>query len=142
MKALRKWKAEQAEERLALGPGYKNHQDLVFTTTVGTPPDLTNIWDNNYRRVMAAAGLGKYDEAPIGYPGKRGPRKQPKFRPAFRIYDLRHTCATLLLQKGENLKVVSERLGHKSISITADTYSYVLPTMQEAAADKLEAMFG
>ena len=67
--------------------------------------------------------------------------KRP-FKPAFRIYDLRHTCATLLLLAGESLKVVSERLGHATITLTADTYSHVLPTMQRAAAAKLDAMFG
>ena len=41
-----------------------------------------------------------------------------------------------------NAKVVSERLGHTSISLTLDTYSHVLPDMQEAAAEKMEAMFG
>ena len=39
-------------------------------------------------------------------------------------------------------RVVSERLGHATITLTADTYSHVLPTMQRAAADKLEEMFG
>ena len=52
----------------------------------------------------------------------------------------RHTCATLLLAAGENPKVVSERLGHASIVLTLDTYSHVLPGMQQAATDKLEAM--
>jgi len=51
------------------------------------------------------------------------------------------TRATLLLLAGESLKVVSERLGHTTITLTADTYSHVLPTMQRAAADKLDAMF-
>ena len=68
--------------------------------------------------------------------------KQSKSKPAFRIYDLRHTCATMLLQAGENVKVVSERLGHAKIQMTLDTYQHVLPTMQKAAADKLDAMFG
>ena len=58
------------------------------------------------------------------------------------IDDLRHTCATLLLLAGENAKVVSERLGHASVTLTLDTYSHVLPSMQEASADKLQAMFG
>ena len=57
-----------------------------------------------------------------------------------RLYDLRHTCATLLLLGGEHPKVVSERLGHASISITLDTYSHVLPTMQEKATSILERM--
>ena len=58
------------------------------------------------------------------------------------MYDLRHTCATLLLKRGVNPKIVSERLGHASITLTLDTYSHVLPDMQEGAATELEAMFG
>ena len=57
-----------------------------------------------------------------------------------RLYDLRHTCATLLLVADENPKVVSERLGHSSIVLTLDTYSHVLPSMQKSATDKLEGM--
>ncbi|MDA1570484.1 tyrosine-type recombinase/integrase, partial [Bacillus cereus] len=52
--------------------------------------------------------------------------------------DLRHTHATLLLVKGVNVKVISERLGHSNIKITLDTYSHVLPTMQEDAVNKIE----
>jgi integrase len=58
----------------------------------------------------------------------------------FRLYDLRHTCATPLLVADENPKVVSERLGHSSIVLTLDTYSHVLPSMQKAATDKLAGM--
>ena len=57
-----------------------------------------------------------------------------------RLYDLRHTTATLLLLAGENPKVVSERLGHASVTLTLDTYSHVLPTMQQTATEKLERM--
>ena len=59
---------------------------------------------------------------------------------AVRLYDLRHTCATLLLAAGTNPKIVAERLGHASITLTLDTYSHVLPTMQEEAAGRLEAL--
>ncbi len=62
--------------------------------------------------------------------------------PSVRFHDLRHTCATLLLLAGENPKVVSERLGHASIEITLNTYSHVLPSMQKAAAEKLDRLFG
>jgi integrase len=58
--------------------------------------------------------------------------------PGVRLYDLRHTCATLLLQAGENPKVVSERLGHSTITLTLDVYSHVLPDVQKAATEKLE----
>lgn len=54
-----------------------------------------------------------------------------------RVYDLRHTAATLLLLAGEHPKVVSERLGHASITLTLDVYSHLLPTMQQGAAHKL-----
>ena len=55
----------------------------------------------------------------------------------FGVHDLRHTAATLALAGGVHPKVVSERLGHSSIAITLDTYSHVLPSMQEEAAAKL-----
>jgi integrase len=58
--------------------------------------------------------------------------------PQIRFHDLRHTCATLLLSKNVNPKVVSEMLGHSSIAITLDTYSHVLPNMQESAARAME----
>ena len=45
----------------------------------------------------------------------------------------------MLLEMGENPKVVAERLGHASVTMTLDTYSHVLPTMQQAAAEKIEA---
>jgi integrase len=49
-----------------------------------------------------------------------------------------HACATLLLSKNVNPKVVSEMLGHASIAITLDTYSHVLPTIQDSAAQAME----
>ena len=55
--------------------------------------------------------------------------------PAIRAHDLRHTHATLLLQAGVHPKVVQERLGHSSITVTLDTYSHVIPAMQEDAAE-------
>ena len=54
--------------------------------------------------------------------------------PSIRLYDLRHTHATLALQAGIHPKVVSERLGHATVSITLDTYSHAIPAMQEEAA--------
>ncbi|HEY5473623.1 MAG TPA: tyrosine-type recombinase/integrase, partial [Candidatus Limnocylindrales bacterium] len=54
--------------------------------------------------------------------------------PKIRLHDLRHTHATLALQAGVHPKVVSERLGHATVSITLDTYSHAIPAMQEEAA--------
>ena len=63
-------------------------------------------------------------------------------REDLRFHDLRHTCATLLLREGVNPKVVSEMLGHASITITLNTYSHVLPDMQNSAANAMEAALG
>ena len=57
--------------------------------------------------------------------------------PSIRFHDLRHTAATLMLLEGIHPKVVQERLGHATISMTLDTYSHVLPTMQADAAERL-----
>lgn len=57
--------------------------------------------------------------------------------PAIRLHDLRHTHATLALQAGIHAKVVSERLGHATISITLDTCSHAIPAMQEDAAARI-----
>jgi integrase len=59
-----------------------------------------------------------------------------------RFHDLRHTMATLLLLAGVHVKVVSERLGHSRIQVTLDTYSHVLPSMQEAAALAIGGFLG
>jgi integrase len=61
---------------------------------------------------------------------------------AFRFHDLRHTCATLLLSKNVNPKVVQEMLGHATIAQTMDTYSHVLPNMQAEAAIAMENALG
>ena len=66
--------------------------------------------------------------------------ERAKLPASLRLYDLRHSCATLLLAANENPKVVSKRLGHASITLTMDTYSHVLPDMQQSASDKLERM--
>jgi len=59
--------------------------------------------------------------------------------PNIRLYDLRHTSATIAITVGVPPKVVSEQLGHASAAFTLDTYSHVLPHMQAEAAAKMEA---
>ncbi|MFA9430764.1 site-specific integrase [Egicoccus sp. AB-alg2] len=60
--------------------------------------------------------------------------------PVIRLHDLRHTHATLLLQAGVPIKVVSERLGHSKVALTLDVYAHVLPAMDQAAADAIGAL--
>ncbi|MFZ5641781.1 MAG: site-specific integrase [Bacillota bacterium] len=61
--------------------------------------------------------------------------------PKIRFHDLRHTHATHLLESGIHPKIVAERLGHSSTRVTMDTYSHVLPHMQEQAVNELEHKF-
>jgi integrase len=115
VKALIDHKRQQAEERLKAGAEWQDH-GLVFTTTIGSPLNISKLTRNHFKPALKRA------ELPCNV----------------RLYDLRHSCATLLLQAGENPKVVSERLGHSTITLTLDVYSHVLPDMQKAAAEKLE----
>ena len=57
--------------------------------------------------------------------------------PVIRLHDLRHTHATLALQAGVHPKIVSERLGHSTVSLTLDVYSHAVPHMQKDAADQI-----
>lgn len=117
LRALIEHRRHQSEERLKTGPEYKN-LDLVFATWEGQPLIRLNVVQKHFKPIVERAKLPK----------------------TLRLYDLRHSCATLLLAANENPKVVSERLGHSSITLTMDTYSHVLPDMQQAASDKLERM--
>jgi integrase len=117
MQLLKECKKRQAEERLKAGPNWRGH-NLVFCDQEGNPLHTRNVVIRHFKAILKRAGLPD----------------------SFRLYDLRHTCATLLLVADENPKVVSERLGHASIVLTLDTYSHVLPSMQKAATDKLAGM--
>lgn len=108
LETLRAHRKTQAETRLKLGRDYHDN-DLVCPRADGTP------WPPDSLSTLFAARIKK---APV---------------PRVRFHDLRHTHATQLLKQGVHPKIVSERLGHSNISITLDTYSHVLPGMQEEA---------
>lgn len=112
LKAHRK---RQLEEKLKVSD-YTDH-GFVFAVSNGEPLMERNLVREYFKPLLEKAGL-----------------------PNIRLYDLRHTCATLLLSAGENPKIVSERLGHASVTLTLDTYSHVLPDMQKSATEKLEGM--
>ena len=60
--------------------------------------------------------------------------------PPIRFHDMRHTAATMLLAKGVHVKLISEMLGHATITLTLDTYSHVIPAMHGDAAAAMDAM--
>jgi integrase len=115
VKVLRERRRRQLEERLALGPAYRDH-GLVFATPLGLPIDPSNL-RRHWIRLVRSAGV-----------------------PYLRFHDLRHIHATLMLLGGVHPKVVAERLGHSQVGITLDTYSHVLPHLQGQAADGLERL--
>lgn len=120
LQLLREHRRVQGENRLKKGADWQQH-DLVFCTREGNPVQSRNIRRRHLRPILEAAELPKI----------------------LNLYSLRHSCATLLLSAGINPKIVSERLGHASIVLTLDTYSHLLPDMQQAASDKLEKiLFG
>ena len=113
---LVKHRLRQNEWRLQLG-GLWEALDLVFCGAGGSPLSNVDLNRRHFKPLLEKAGL-----------------------PQIRLYDLRHSCATLLLIAGENPKVVSERLGHSTVVLTLDTYSHVLPTMPEQATARLQEL--
>jgi integrase len=62
--------------------------------------------------------------------------------PDIRFHDLRHSAATLLLEKGIHPKIVSDMLGHSQVGITLNLYSHVTPTIQKQAANAMDEVLG
>lgn len=110
---LRKLREYQIAEKLLLGLKFKD-DDLVFSKPDGAPYDPSGV-THTFKRIVKRLGL-----------------------PDARLHDLRHTHASLMLKQGIHPKIVSERLGHSNIGITLDTYSHVMPGLQEAAALRFE----
>ena len=116
IRALEEHRTRQKRERLQLGEAYVD-RGLIFARNTGEPLEANNLKKRYFKPILEAAGL-----------------------PDMRLYDLRHTAATLRLVNGEHPKVVQEMLGHASITLTLDTYSHVLPGMQEESAALLNAL--
>jgi integrase len=108
---LRAHRARQNAERLAFGPQWPD-AGLVFTREDGEPvrPDSVS---QKFERLVQTLSL-----------------------PRIRLHDLRHTSASIGLASGESLKEISERLGHSSLGITADTYTHVLPVVASESAER------
>ncbi|MED3733532.1 tyrosine-type recombinase/integrase [Geobacillus stearothermophilus] len=110
---LKKHKQKQEFQKEKLGTQYQDN-NLIVCTDDGKPLDPRNLLRQFYRLI---------EEASV---------------PRISFHDLWHTHATILMQQGENPKVVSERLGHSRVGITLDLYSHVSDDLQEQAAEKFE----
>lgn len=115
VEALRAHRQQQQQEQDILGDSWPD-TGLVFTSTRGTPLEPRNVV-RLFHSMLQRAGL-----------------------PHKRFYDLRHTCATLLLVQGVHPRVVMEILGHSQISLTMNTYSHVSPTLQREAAGRMDEL--
>jgi integrase len=113
--ALNRHRERQRLQREFAGEQWED-TGLVFTNTCGRALDASNLTYKAYRPLLARAGL-----------------------PRIRFHDLRHTAGTMLLSQGTHPKIVQEILGHSTISITMDTYSHVLPGLQEEAVERMHA---
>lgn len=119
MRALHHHRAAQEEEKRFFAD-YRD-QDFVFATHTGEPLTHANLVNRYFKPLVKAAGLP----------------------PATRLYDLRHSHATQLLAQGENVKIVSARMGHSSTAFTMDTYVQLVENEQQAASDRMaERFFG
>ncbi len=116
--ALRAHRKLQLEERMAKAGLWEDH-DLVFPSSVGTPKSQRNL-NREFKAAAKRAGLPEH----------------------FKLYDLRHTCATLLLSRNIHPKYVQELLGHASIALTLDTYSHVIPGMDGGTGGAIDEALG
>lgn len=91
----------------------------VFCDSNGNPLRASNIVNRYFKPMIKKAGLSN-----------------------IRFHDQRHIHSTLLLEQGVNPKLVQERLGHSTITLTLNTYSHVLPNMQKQVAKELDVIFG
>ena len=112
---LKQHRATQREELFMVGVTAPT-DGRVFTNEIGDPLRPASV-GQAFRRLVESAGL-----------------------PYIRLHDLRHTHASHLLAAGVNAKVVSERLGHSSVSFTLDTYGHVMPGQQSEAAEAAAAL--
>lgn len=105
-------RATQDYERHVLGEAYNDNR-LVFCCEDGSPMDPRNF-TRRWERLLKTAGL-----------------------PHVRFHDARHTFATMLLEAGEDSKIVQELLGHSEISVTLDIYSHVGIGLRRTAVNRL-----
>jgi len=112
--ALKTWRQNQTEERLAWGPAWTN-TGLMFTREDGTawrPERVTQIFASLVKKVEV---------------------------PAISLHGLRHTHATPALAAGVHPRVVSDRLGHSTVALTLDVHSHAVPSLEEEAVVRIAA---
>ena len=108
----------------------QDRQALVFTAPRGGPLSRADFVKFVFRPAIRAA-----NEAIARLPKDRRLAPLPE---GLRFYDLRHTCASLLIAQGASVKAVQAQLGHATASITLDTYGHLFPSEMDTIGDRLE----
>ena len=99
-----------------MGEDYQD-LDLIFATPKGTPLDQKNVVHRQFYSALESAGLRR-----------------------IRFHDLRHTCASLLINQGISPKYIQRQLRHASIDTTFDRYGHLFPETSQEATQKLDAV--
>ena len=139
LQELRRWRVQQAKERLQIGAEWQDH-GFVFTTPFGTPlgNNIGRLWSRLLKAADRDGDLGV--SGPEPEKPRTGPTAARSFTPHFSMYVLRHTCATLALIDGVDLLQVSRRLRHKNIGITAKFYGHLKAEHTTQAAESFERL--
>ncbi|MHB8644714.1 MAG: tyrosine-type recombinase/integrase [Thermomicrobiales bacterium] len=106
----------QREARLFAGPRWQE-TGYVFTTSIGTPIDTSNL-TTKFHTMLIAAEL-----------------------PRLRWHELRHSAASLMLAQGAAMQEVQAMMGHSQISVTMDYYAHLMPGALKGVADRMDAAF-
>lgn len=128
---LKSQKKKQAKQRKAYGSRWRSSDDmddLVFTTTVGSPC-VRYIVDKEIKKT-----LKRMDEEDMMVAAAEG-RDPVKFR-YFHPHTIRHTFATRCFENGIEPKVAQKLLGHSSISITLNVYTHVMESKMDDEISK------
>jgi integrase len=116
---FRRIRTEQEKSRELLGERYAADLDLIFAQPNGRPLYGDNL-AKDFHRVIKRAKVRR-----------------------IRFHDLRHLHVGLLIDQGENSRLISERLGHSSVGFTLSQYGFLMKGAQRAAVSKLESrIFG
>lgn len=112
---LKKERKKQIKNKLKYGPAFNNEHDLVFTNEIGEHLCSGTIYDH-WKAILKANGIEKN----------------------IRFHDLRHSFATISLENGEDIKTVSDNLGHATVAFTMDIYAHVTEAMKKRSGDKMQ----
>lgn len=110
---LKEHQKHQFAEMRVMGDKWQDH-DLIFPSTMGTPTHPRSLL-RRFKKLLKDSGLSE-----------------------IRFHDLRHTAASLMLNHGIPVLIVSKRIGHAKPSITLDVYGHLIPSMQEQAAEVMD----